>query len=148
MKRNSKLSNFSDLPRDNPFKVPDDYFKTFPDRLNDKIDTAEKTRIRRPGIIRLVKSQLALAASLLFLVAISYFAVQFILSRQDVSNQTIQYSDIMEYGIDEYEIENLLTTYSEATINTEISETDLYNEEIIDYLIDENIDTHLIMLEL
>ncbi len=141
-----KEINFDELPKDNPFRVPEGYFDGFSERLSEKLQSEKEKNSGKGKIIRIFKNQLALAASLVAFAVISYFSVQFILNRTQSDYQELIFSEYVEGNLGDYEIDLLMDSYSE---NVGINEVlDDYEQEVIEYLLAENIDLQLLIEEL
>jgi hypothetical protein len=69
-----KLDELKEKP---PFDVPENYFDTFHVRLKERIETENAENIK-PGIIRMLKPLIGLAAGILFIAAlyITFFTAQ------------------------------------------------------------------------
>lgn len=144
--KNSHKKNLNNLPNSNPFGVPENYFESFPGRLSDKIKEKEKTgKRKKPKVFRIAINQLGLAASLAAFAIISYFSIRLILNNTNSEPDSF-YSEVIEYGIDDYEMDLLFDTYEEE--NNILEQEDTYQDEIIDYLVSENIEMTLIYEEL
>jgi hypothetical protein len=138
------LKKLDALKNNEQFKVPDGYFDSLAGNVINRIKDKEKEEHRlettqRP-VIKLVRNQLAIAASFAVLFLLAYTAIKFIVpdnAQQGLTENEIfasLESELME--LDEAYLYNLAT--EEAT--TGISETELTDEEIIDYLIEEGTD--------
>ncbi len=133
-----------DLNKDNIFKVPDNYFENFPDRLQKRIKESEKHK--KVPIIRL-KTIINMAAA----AAILIFAIYGITKINDnttsadqllseiSTEELINYLVESEMSTDEF-LESLdmsLITSTEDPISDEIITSEPLDEETIDELLDE-----------
>ena len=58
----------NELKDNNPFDVPEGYFDSFQQRMKERIERENETQ--RPGLIRMMKPWLGLAAGFLFIIAL------------------------------------------------------------------------------
>lgn len=133
-----------DINKDNVFKVPDNYFEEFPDRLQKRIAESEKNK--KTPVIRLKRIvQLAAAAVILF------FAIYGInqMNNQPASIDQIL-SDISTEELINYLVESdmsteelledldiLIIASNEDLISDEIIPDESIDEEVIDEILDE-----------
>ena len=64
-------TRFSDLKRDNPFRIPENYFENFADRLNIKI-SKEQEVLEKRSLYIILKPFLTLAASFVLVMVLIY----------------------------------------------------------------------------
>ena len=64
-------TSFRGLRKDNPFRVPENYFETFSERLNTKIGEEQRVHVKRSMYITF-KPFLAMAASFALLIVLIY----------------------------------------------------------------------------
>lgn len=136
-----------DIPKQNNFKVPDGYFDSFDRRLMEKIKENEKKEtIQLPGNRwSAFRSQIALAASLVVFVVISYVVINFILSNNLKQTDSIEYAELLQYEVSKLDESYLMETYSKEQAEITPGEEDMdYTEAIIEYLASEDIDLDLI----
>ena len=110
-----------------PFEVPEGYFENFPQRLKKRIE--QETMAQKPGIIRMMKPWLGLAAGFLFIVALYItFAPDFPATETAGLSTEINYEDEtidpMATEFNEYDLICYLTdcnkTENTEDINSEI----------------------------
>jgi hypothetical protein len=138
--KNKNTNPLDSISGEEGFKVPEGYFESFEDRLRKKIEVKEENSIAksRLGIFR---SPLLLAASILGFALISYVFIGGLLREKD---QTI-YAETIDIGLYDYDIDLLEETYSKVSSEEESNTENLPDEdEIIDFLIDQNIEIELI----
>lgn len=126
------------IPGENPFKVPEDYFK----ELNRKIiaeTTGEKSAGSRIGLIRRLRPYLAVAASVAGLIILSYAGIK-IFNRVNNDKGILYYASEENPGLVLYEID--LLTLEEKAFGGDLSDkgSGADSKAIIDYLVLENID--------
>lgn len=141
---NKTAPNLSKIKKDKHFKVPEGYFDTFPARMSDKIHAVKDEGFYEKYVLNL-KPYLAIAALFIGLVIIGIITW----------NELYKSSIGIEPGIEEIAalIEDDIYNFSdeiimEAIYTDEITSDDAdivgtdedQTNEIIDYLIDENID--------
>lgn len=148
-KKDKKDVDFTNIKKDNPFDVPENYFADFQKSLISKISESKpEASNTTTKILRLVKSQLGLAASILLFAGISYVSLNFLLTSPTIKKDSIQYSEIIENDISNYDEEQILEFYQDIETETDESVQDQTSTNIIDYLVEENIDIELIIEEL
>ena len=144
MKKQSE-KEFSGLQKENPFRVPDNYFDNLPEKIQVNIHSYENT-VSKPvtRIIVYLKPHLALAAAILGFALIGYTGFRYFINRNSdsqISNQEIaEYMDFYSNDVDNTLIMELLEEQEQQPVET----VDDLNEEIIDYLLNENIDIYTI----
>ena len=149
--KNKKI-RLEDIPKKNPYRVPDGYFESFNDRLNERLKTEEKKPVRTLRLM--LRSNLALAAAILTFALISYFSFRLITGGSLVeAGQSISYTEFLEEEIYRMDDALLLETYEQLeeqkeSVETETSNEDELSDEIIEYLAAEDIDLSLIYEEL
>lgn len=122
------------------FRVPENYFEELTDKMTGITEAQGKKP--GPGFFTIARPHLMLAASMVLLVIISYATLKFLLP--DIQNDEGGYDSngITEYLAEEMDETTLLENIDLAdiySIASGITETDQYEDEIIDYLIEENI---------
>ncbi len=132
------MKKLNEIPENNPFKVPENYFE----EVNRKIILATSGYdevVNRPGILRTIRPYLAIAASVAGLILLSYIGV-IILTPSKMATQVSEvvleeYPDSYLNDIDMYTLEK-----DAASIDFSEEMPDVSKNEIIDYLISENIE--------
>ncbi len=147
----NKKFRLEDIPKKNPYQVPKRYFGSFNDRLMEKIRSEEKKPVKTFRLI--LRSNLALAASLLAFALISYLGFSLITGGKiDANSQNLTYTEFLEEEIYSLDEELLLDAYEQidnsVSESIENGESEDYSEEIIQYLSAEDIDLSLIYEEL
>lgn len=140
------MKKLYDIPGKSPFKVPENYFE----EVNRKIlsETSDKTQGKKTGglLIRF-RPYMTIAASIAGFIIITYIAVNLLTEKK----QILKISEIVFEGSPELYI-NDIDLYSleenAALSSTSEMESGASNEEIIDYLISENIDINDIFEQL
>jgi hypothetical protein len=150
-----------EIKKENPYKVPDGYFDRFSGRMADKIAAANHER-KEWKFLFLTKPQLIFVSSFVVLVFIAYGIFRF--TNIDHPSEKLTHQEIaklIEDDIFNYDenmiIENYEETYPveeiviESVIQepvTDITSDEEYSEEIIEYLVEEDIDLESIVQEL
>ena len=153
---NSNTPNLNKLGKKHGFEVPKGYFDSFDDRLMARIAEEEEKDLnteKQTKTISLTKKPtsvfkplLMMAASMLLLLAIgNMFYGKFFnqtkniaLSAEDIELYMMAYPDEFE---EDFLIEGLQLANNERSNNLQ----DEYSDEIIDYLLEENIDPELLL---
>ena len=148
MKKKSE-QEFSGLKMENPFRVPDNYFDNLPEKIQVNIRAREKA-VSKPvtRIVDYLKPHLALAAAILGFALIGYTGFRYFINRNSdsqISNHEIaEYMDFYSNDVDNTLIIELLEEQEQQPVET----NDDLSEEIIDYLLNENIDIYTIANQL
>ena len=146
----NKKSEFKNLSTDMPFVVPEAYFDNFSTRLNKRIAEEAETSVQKKTIKlkSFFRPQFSIAASLILFTVLSYFTITLILNSENKGDSSQYYAALVESEIEDYDVFLIMEIIEESTI----SEPDEYisdqDEEIIDYLITEEIDIEDIFVEL
>lgn len=126
------------IPEGNPFKVPENYFGELNKRIISATSGAKEVAGRR-GIYVRIRPYIAAAASVAILAIMSYTGLKLISPRHDiVSLSTISLEEDTELILNDIDILTL-----EENVNIQVSTFNgnpKTGNEIIDYLMDENID--------
>ena len=134
------MTNLSDnfdlnkLPKDNPFIIPEDYFDNFYIKLQDKISRKESYFDR---IIYILKPQHSFAFIVIFIVIIVYTSIKIFYKENNFAQQNINKEIVSNeiLKINENELTEILSEDNFSIVNTKIKD-----EDIIYYLVDNNID--------
>ena len=140
---------FSRLKKGNPFRVPDNYFDNLPEKIQANIHTRKKAAgMPVTRIIDYLKPHLALAAAILGFALIGYTGFRYFInknSNSNISNREIaEYMDFYSNDVDNTLIMELLEEQEQQSVEI----NDDLSEEIIDYLLNENIDIYTIVNQL
>ncbi|NOU60527.1 hypothetical protein [Marinifilum caeruleilacunae] len=129
------MNNLSDMKKDQPFKVPEDYFENLSDRISERIEQEENPKEK--NLVQVLKPYMWMAASIIGFV----FVAKLILTTSvptDFQNQQIT------------QIEDTSTVSTENT-DSEIffdSMSETSTDEIIEYLSDYDIATDELLANL
>jgi hypothetical protein len=134
------MKELNDISKQNPFKVPENYFEEVNSKILSETTGTDSGRIKK-GVIRRLRPYLAIAASIAMLVILSYTAIHFFTPAKNISglpNITLnEFSDNYLNDID------ILTLEENASTNGIFREVTGFNtNDIIDYLVLENIDIY------
>jgi len=136
---NNINENSDNLKKKSPFKVPENYFDTFSDRLFEKLELPEAAKEKTPTWI-VFKTQFAMAAGIIGFALLAYGAYYFISDKTQITNNIAIVQDSTtdsDYSfIEEGHIVEALT----STIADPIIEGD----DIISYLVEDDVDENLI----
>ncbi|MBN1599615.1 MAG: hypothetical protein JW894_15075 [Bacteroidales bacterium] len=144
----SDIKNRYGTDKDNPFSVPDGYFEQFPDKMMSRIMRGKKDY--QPGIIRLHTSVLKVAVSAAAVLIIGIISFKLFVRNNNDNLTKEQIASVLElefYDLDEGM--NLYTSDDQEydLIGSETADAD-YKDEIIQYLVDEDIAIEQIIKEL
>lgn len=132
------MKELKDIPEENPFKVPDGYFEHLTDRIILSTSGIEPAEEKKTIITRL-KPYLAVAASVTVLAVIGY-ASFYIFSSKNRSQVRMELT-LNEININYINDIDLLTLEEKVADSVPFDKVpDVNSNEIIDYLISENID--------
>ncbi len=140
------MKKLNDIPDKSPFKVPENYFE----EVNRKIlsETSDKKQARRRvSLVIKLRPYLAIAASIAGFLVITYTAVNLLTEK----NKNLNIAEIVSEGSPEMFINDIdlysLEENASFSVNTE-GGSGVSKEEIINYLISENIDINDIFEQL
>ena len=148
MKKQTEQELFG-VNKNNPFRVPDNYFDNLPEKIQVNIHARENA-VSKPitRIIDYIKPHLALAAAILGFALIGYTGFRYLINKNSdsqIRNREIaEYIDFYSNDVDNTLIMELLEEQEQQFIETD---EDL-SEEIINYLLNENIDIYTIANQL
>ncbi len=145
MKELNKIApNLSKIKKENVFRVPDGYFEEFPGKLMERIGRQGERQKVLPPYRRLFKSQFAIAAAIVVFAVLGYLSIRYFVP--DGVNRKLSPQEIAEYM--EYYASDLdEELYYEVLDEIEAEETadHEYEDLVIDYLLDHDIDYQSIM---
>jgi hypothetical protein len=131
------MKELKDIPKENPFRVPDGYFEDLADRITSATSVIAPVEGKKTIAWRL-KPYLAVAASVTLLAVIGYAAFHIFSSK---GRNQVQ----MELTLNEINI-NYINDIDLQTLEEKVAASapfdimpDVSSDEIIDYLISENI---------
>lgn len=134
------MKSLGDIEKKNPFKVPENYFEDFNKRILEATAGSEQ-ELQRKGIIRKLRPYLAAAASIAVLVALGYTAIWFIgNNKSELTFPDMSLSELPDSYLNDIDILTLEENVAAGGFFEE--ETGVDNEDIIDYLVLENIDVY------
>lgn len=127
--------------RENPFRVPEGYFDSFPDRLKDRISRLEEDQVpvrKLPGSARF---RIALAAAIIGLALISYPLFRLLAPGDGSSGGYPDMALLEEAGVFSYD--NELAAYLDEGENT-LDEEEAYLNQAMEYLAMNDVEMDLI----
>ncbi len=140
-------NRLEDLKKENPFRVPEGYFDSLPGRISEAVSGEQSGAEAPRGFFSLLRPQLALAAGFLILVVAGYVAVQLILKPGNGNGNNYQnIAEYVEFNLDDFDESEIMEMVGGNPTEKE-SFADL-DEEIIEYLVNENIDENTILEQL
>jgi hypothetical protein len=134
------MKELKDIPRNNPFRVPENYFAELEGRIMAAAESDKQPRVRK-GLIRKLYPFIAVAASVALLTIIGY---------------SVMYKGVNEDGkeimpeitVNDF-TDNYLNDIDLITLEDKVAQSGLFIErtgvskaDIIDYLVSENIDVN------
>lgn len=125
------------MKKDQPFKVPEDYFENLSDRIQEKIETEENPKKR---VLQVLKPYIWMAASIIGIV----FIAKIVLTNSVDPNYKIQQISQSEASVD---TQNLVVSTDDLNWFSE-DEEELTSEEIIEYLSDYDLETETLLANL
>ncbi len=139
-----------ELKSDSGFRIPEGYFDTLSSRISDKIASGAKTHSKYAGLIAFLRPNLALVAFFIGVAVIGYFAFHFL--KENRGHVSLREESVAEYisyyyaGMNDYEF---FGTADEEVNEFIFGEPEYSNDaEIIEYLMLQEVDVHLIINEL
>jgi len=132
------MKNLSNIPGKSPFKVPENYFE----EVNRKIISVTSGNIEKPvkvSILTRYRPYLSIAASVAGFIIISFFTVILLTVKKD---RGLVSEIISSENIELYMNDIDLTTLEENAVSSGITEviSGIESDEIIDYLLNENVE--------
>jgi hypothetical protein len=142
----------NDIEKKNIFSVPEGYFEDFSSRLQLKLHDEKESQHVQPGIFGISRYRLAMAASFIGLLLITYSGIKFFSGKPDNSkNQAIEIADIINYHVNDLDEKMIFDFYEETSledsVQNDVSDERILNE-MIDYIVATDIDLQLIAQEL
>jgi hypothetical protein len=132
------MNNLSKSTKDNPFKVPENYFDTFSERVQERIEAEEKPH--KTPTLQMLQPYLWMAACVIGFVIVAKVILPGIITPDYKIRQISQ--------VDSQLIETEIPTTLEESDFLFSTTTDASDEEIIDYLSEEDIDTDILIANL
>ncbi len=146
----NKESEFKNLSKETPFVVPESYFDDFSDRLSKRIE-GEAVKSVQKKTIKLksfFNPQLSIAASLILFAVLSYFTITLILNSDTKEDSSIYFAELVESEIEDYDLYLIMEVIEENTYLDDEEYDSKEDDEIINYLVSEEIDIEEIIVEL
>lgn len=147
-KRNTfKLEN---LERENNFRVPEGYFENFKERLHEKINFQENTSYKKSFTRSILQYQTAIAASFIGILIVSFFGLKTLFNHRALDSEVSRsgIAAIPNINLDEIDESMLYDLYSETESSASSNEEAQNSDALIDYLLLEDTDIEILMLEL
>jgi hypothetical protein len=139
------LKKFDKLKDNKQFAVPDNYFETFADKVMDKIESAEQDEQKPTISMVTVRRTLSWVASLAALFLLAYAGISILVPSAKTEllseNEIIAALENDIYYLDEIQLYNMIEVSHQESISEEV---ELTEEEILNYLIEEDSDIDLL----
>jgi hypothetical protein len=147
----NNIFKLEDLKKENPFQVPENYFDTLGNRIADRIETREAAKRGLSFASVKLKPILSFAGGFAALAFFIYLGVSFLFTftgqSGEVGNPDL--ADLTEYSIiSELDQTLLIEEFSVQTQGAADSLNSMNQENIIDYLVKQDIDISTIIDEL
>jgi len=132
------MRKLSDIPGNNPFKVPENYFEVV-NRKIISVTSSDKEKPFKISILTRYRPYFGIAASVAGFIIISFFTVILLTVKKDKGQVSeIVSSENMELYINDLDLFTLEANTPAFGISEVISEME--SDEIIDYLLEENVE--------
>lgn len=131
------MEDFKETADRNPFRVPENYFEDLNERIKSSSEGIEQVK-KNKGLYHRMRPFLAAAASVALLFALSYISLKIFRpssGREDLPEISLQ--EFTDTYLDEIDIFTIEEVISPVAFYEEIP--DVSNNDIIDYLLLENI---------
>ena len=102
---------------------------------------------RKFSFWRSAKNQFALAAGFILFVSISYAMLRFVVGSNAGRQDSVIYAAIIEEYIENFDTYLLIDAYAEPDVEPDLTQDVSFEDEMIEYLISEDIDIELIINE-
>jgi len=132
------MRKLSDIPGNNPFKVPENYFEVV-NRKIISVTSSDKEKPFKISILTRYRPYFGIAASVAGFIIISFFTVILLTVKKD---RGLVSEIISSENIELYMNDIDLTTLEENAVSSGITEviSGIESDEIIDYLLNENVE--------
>lgn len=135
MKNMEELINITPFDKGNPFRVPENYFEEFPDKIMERI---HETKIKdvKPGYF--LRKFLYPAAAVAAIIVFTLFVINY-------GNENLNVNDLAENQTDTADAASSFVKENYIIEAITIDEKDtIEGDDIINYLVDDNINENLI----
>lgn len=151
MKNREKITDhLSDIKKENPFDVPGSYFEDFNSRLKQRLNEEDIQKEIQSSVRRLPRYSWVVGAAAVvagIMLAVKLWVVKPQVNEWSDAEIAVIIQDEL-YDMDEFDLEAGINQTHNTTLESVSFETDSYKNEIINYLIDEQIDVESIVSEL
>jgi hypothetical protein len=135
---NNINENIDNLSKKNPFRVPENYFDKFSDKIFEKIELPEVAKEKTPFLL-VFKSQFAMAAGIIGFALLAYGAYYFISDKTQVADKIAVVQDTTDAEYSFVEENHIIEALSTTTTKPKIE-----GDDIISYLVEDGVDENLI----
>ncbi|WP_321299726.1 hypothetical protein [Marinifilum fragile] len=129
------MNNLSDMKKDQPFKVPENYFENLSDRISERIEQEENPKEK--NWVQILKPYMWMAASVLAFVFVAKLILTTAVPTDFQNQQVSQIEDSSNVNTENVESDFFFDSMSETT-----------SDEIIEYLSDYDIETDELLANL
>jgi hypothetical protein len=130
-----------DSEKKNPYRVPPLYFDDLSDRIMERIETEPGYRAEKRSLFTIIRPHITLAAAMIVLAIVSWWGLRLLLPDNDNLIRERQ-SDLTAYLASELDMETIISEAGGIEMTGFGEDAD--SEEIIDYLILNDIDYTII----
>lgn len=138
-----KYHKISDIGKEQPFQVPEDYFRDLPERIMKRCEQKE----HKKSMVQIIKPAVSLAAMFIAVALIAYFAIQFIDKPEGETSYKGQDIAEAEYYDQYYNQNELMDNIQEEGVDASLPDSD-QTKKYIEYLLNEDIDYPTLINEL
>ncbi len=142
----------SKIKKENPFRVPDNYFDDFSARLQVRLEAEKRILPKKENkIIRLLKPAFGLAASLALIFMLVYWPLKmFMPSHESQNTEIVQSSTLSQSQLTDNEYKTIVESMDENSFYSLLDEpaiaVDISDEDLVNYL-SSNVSDYEIYLE-
>ena len=134
------MKDLNEIEKKNPFGVPDNYFEEFKTKITEST-SGEAVLRKETGIIYRLRPYFAVAASIAVLAVLGFLAANFFRGQgRNLGVPEITFNEFADIYLDDIDILTLEEIVAAEGIIQE--ESGVSNDDIIDYLVLENIDVY------
>ncbi|TNF42088.1 MAG: hypothetical protein EP310_06430 [Bacteroidetes bacterium] len=91
---NKIAPELSKIKKENPFRVPENYFEDFSARLQERLEAEKKgVPVKQSRVIQFLKPAIGLAAGFALIFTLSYWPLRIFTPNEQVENKTVEYSE-------------------------------------------------------
>jgi hypothetical protein len=132
------MKKLNEIPGKNPFKVPENYFEEV-NRKIISVTSGNEHEVKKSGFYYRFRTQLAVAASVAGFILLSYATVKILTAeKKNLFISEIAFSEYTESYINDIDL--ITIEENAASLDFTVESPEISKNEIIDYLLLENIE--------